>query len=118
VIDRRGFIKGGLIATAVVVFPIAAVSESRQLWTPVAEALKNRRQRKPSRYREIHRCAKCGQDFYCPDRWMAERCEVKAYCEQRGWRTDAETCLPCKFGADTNRTEAANMAAWWEAHRV
>ncbi len=115
-IKRRNFLKGGLLASAILVLPPLPV----ELWETIAEPLANRRANKPPNFHEIHRCADCHQDFYCPDRWMAERCEVKAYCEKQGWNTDSEMCLPCKFGSEIewDAVVKVNMAAWREAHLV
>ena len=118
-INRRDFIKSGLVVAAATAIPATVSADSGNLlWSHTSEARWNRKLGVPPRFNEVHRCVDCKRDFYCPDRWTTERCEVKAYWEARGWSTDRETCLPCRFGSDLSHVEAANMAAWWEAHRV
>lgn len=115
---RRKFIEAGLVATLVGLLPITLRGKQPELWSFIAESLANRRNGKPSNFSDVHRCYDCGADFYCPDRWLTERCEVKAYLEKQGWNTNVETCLPCKFIGDQDATVAANMTAWREAHLV
>lgn len=123
---RREFVKravlaagAGLAVSTISVHPSSRSDESL-LWPYVAEPLANRRNNKIPNYTEIHRCFMCEQEFYCPDRWLTQRCEPKALCEQKGWSTDSESCLPCKFGpeAESDEVVRVNMIAWREAHFV
>lgn len=68
----------------------------------------------PPNFQDVHICTVCGSEYYCPDRYISERCESTAYIRKMGWVNDNKFgCLPCM--AELSDEERAR---WYSIHGV
>lgn len=114
---RRQFLKVAGTATAMSALAVAGVKSviaKEEVWPWVAEALANRRAGKFPNYIDVHQCCLCKREYYCTDRYLTSRCEVRALCREKDWNF-TDSCLPCKMQGEISD---ANRNAWWEAHRL